>query len=374
MAAGPDAQQTLARTSRALDADQLKSLQYSATGYSYALGQAGAVNLPWPRFNDISHTRLVSFDPWATRLERVRTQGELPPRGGGGQPVIGEQKQTQSVAPGTPAAATVADELAVLLPQAFVKAAAQAGNLSAASETRDGKKYVVLSYTALNKATTRGWVNDRHLIDRVETTIANGVLGDVKVETTFAGYRDFNGVPFPSRIEQKQAGYPVLELDVTSVETNVPADIQAAAPPAPPPALASEQLAPGVYLVSGGYAAVVIPTAAASSRSTICAILPITTGRSWLTCRRRGFSCRRTRSIRRRPGSRRCRRRSAPIHRACWPISNGSRSTSIASCRYTCRPTIGKSRCRSCGSRQARLSSRSHLERSLGSAEGGVVT
>jgi glyoxylase-like metal-dependent hydrolase (beta-lactamase superfamily II) len=256
-ALGADARKALEQAMQALGATQLKTLEFSGSGHSFALGQAPAVDSPWPRFNDVSHTRVVSFDPWATRLDRVRTQGESPPRGGGGQPIFGEQKQTQAVAAGTPAAATVSDDLAALLPQAFVKAAAQASDLSAQSATRDGKKYTVLSYTARNKATTRGWLNDRHLIDCVETTLANVVLGDVKVETTFSGYKDFAGVLFPTRIEQRQAGHPVLDLNVSSVKANVPTQIKAETAAAVPPT-ASELLGPGVYLVTGGYAAIAI--------------------------------------------------------------------------------------------------------------------
>src|ERR1700754_4539100 len=124
LAAAPDSKQVLSEVSTALGADSLKSLEFSGTGSDYAIGQSYTVNSPWPKFNDKSYTRVVSFDPWATSLQRVRTQGENPRRCGGGQPLVGEQKQSQSVVPGTPAAKTLPDDLAALVPQAFVKVAA----------------------------------------------------------------------------------------------------------------------------------------------------------------------------------------------------------------------------------------------------------
>ena len=58
------------------------------------------------------------------------------------------------------------------------------------------------------------------MVTRTETWIPNPVLGDMPVETTYSGYKDFNGVKFPTMIVQKQGGYPVLDLAVTSVQPN----------------------------------------------------------------------------------------------------------------------------------------------------------
>ncbi|MES1196864.1 MAG: MBL fold metallo-hydrolase, partial [Steroidobacter sp.] len=190
-------------------------------------------------------------------MQRTRTQGENPPHGGGGQPIFGEQNQTQVIAAGTPAAATLADDLAVTIPQAFIKVAGDAADVAARSDTVNGKHYQVISFTAGNKATTRGWINDQHLLERVSTKIDNPVLGDIVYEASFSDYHDFNGVKFPAHIVQKQAGYPVLDLTVNDVKVNVPVNIQASTPPATSP-FASEKLGNGVYLITGGYAAVAV--------------------------------------------------------------------------------------------------------------------
>lgn len=248
----------LQKAAAALGTGNLRTLEYSGSGFDYALGQAYEVDKAWPKFNDKSYTRLVSFEPWATQLKRTRTQFENPPRGGGGQPIAGEQNQTQVVAAGTPAAATLSDDLALQLPQAFIKAAASAKDVSVTDGARNGKTYQVVSFTAVNKATTRGWINADGLVERVETKIDNPALGDIVYDVAYENYKDFNGIKFPSHIVQHQGGHPVLDINVSEVKANIPADIQVAAPAAPPASLSSEKLSDGVYLISGGYAAVAV--------------------------------------------------------------------------------------------------------------------
>ena len=101
--AGLDAKTTLSSASKAIGADSLKSLEFSGSGYDFVIGQNVSPAAPWPRFTDKTYTRVVSFDPWATRMQRVRNQAENPPRGGGQQPIIGDQNQVQT-ASGTAAA------------------------------------------------------------------------------------------------------------------------------------------------------------------------------------------------------------------------------------------------------------------------------
>ena len=71
----------------------VKSLQYTGSGSTFAVGQSAAPGVPWPRFNAKSFTRTINYDTVSMRDEIVRTQAENPPRGGGGQPMMGEQRQ-----------------------------------------------------------------------------------------------------------------------------------------------------------------------------------------------------------------------------------------------------------------------------------------
>jgi glyoxylase-like metal-dependent hydrolase (beta-lactamase superfamily II) len=251
------AQAALQKASKALGVDSLQSIEFSGAGVDYALGQAPNVKSPWPKFNDKSYDRTVNFAPWATRLQRVRTQAENPPRGGGGQPIVGEQNQTQVVTVASPNAVSLPNELAVTLPQAFLKAATTAGDLTARQAHDGAGRYTVLSFTALNQARTSGWIDEHGEVTRVETRIDNPVLGDTLYQADFSGYRDFGGMRFPAHIVQHAGGYPVLDLQVAEVKVNPPADI--ADNPAPAAAaLNSEPLGDGVYLIGGGYAAVAV--------------------------------------------------------------------------------------------------------------------
>ena len=71
----------------------LKSIAIKGSGSSFALGQSHAPGEPWPRFNLRSFTRTVNYETASMRDDIIRTQGEDPPRGGGQQPVRGEQRQ-----------------------------------------------------------------------------------------------------------------------------------------------------------------------------------------------------------------------------------------------------------------------------------------
>ena len=103
-AAAQDAKSAIAGASKAMGADTLKTIQYSGTGMDFALGQNADPNLPWPKFIDKTYTRALNFETPASQMDRIRMQGENPPRGGGNQPVRGEQKQNQTVivGPNTP--------------------------------------------------------------------------------------------------------------------------------------------------------------------------------------------------------------------------------------------------------------------------------
>ena len=252
----PDAKTTISAATKALGADNLKTLEFYGSGYDFAIGQAPNPSSPWPRFNDKSYLRSIDFQAPASRMQRVRTQAENPPRGGGQQPIIGEQRQDQ-VAPGGPA---LWDDLMMSVPYGFLKAAASAKDTSVKSQTIAGKKYSVVTFAAVNKAPVSGYISDQNVLEKVETKIDNNVLGDTPFETTFADYKDFSGLKFPTHIVQKQGGYPVLDLAIVDVKPNAAVSISVPPTPTAPAATAtpSEKLSEGAYLILGGYAALAL--------------------------------------------------------------------------------------------------------------------
>src|SRR6266852_1183662 len=117
---GQDAKPVLDSVAKAMG--DVKSLQYSGSGANFSFGQNVAPGTPWPRFNLKSYTRMVNYDTPAMRDEIVRTQADPAARGGGGIPLVGEQRQLQVVSgthawnqvgenPPAPALAAVADRL-----------------------------------------------------------------------------------------------------------------------------------------------------------------------------------------------------------------------------------------------------------------------
>src|SRR5216117_2356745 len=133
-----DAATVIGNASKAIGVDTLKTVQYSATGFDFALGQAPNPSAPWPKFINKSYTRAIDFETSASKVDRVRVQGENPPHGGGQQPIVGEQPQTQTIIvnANTPWAQQL--EI-VMLPQGFLRAASTK-NATVEAKTVAGKK------------------------------------------------------------------------------------------------------------------------------------------------------------------------------------------------------------------------------------------
>ena len=267
-ASAQDAKAVLGDASRAMGVDALNTVEYSATGMDFVFGQAYNPSSPWPKFINKSYSRVIDFRTPASKVDRVRLQGENPPRGGGQQPVIGEQPQSQTIiVSGT---TPWVQQLEIwMMPHGFIRAAA-ANNATAKPQTVNGKKYDVVTFTGQNKAQVNGYINDQHLVERVETWIDTAYLGDTLFEAVYSDYKDFGGIKFPMKIVQRQGGFPIFDLNVADVKPNAAVSIQpqqgrggapgGAAPPAGAAAatVPTEKLADGVFLILGGYASVAV--------------------------------------------------------------------------------------------------------------------
>lgn len=256
MAFAQDARSVIDTSTKAMGS--LKTVEYSGSGFDFAIGQNVNPNSPWPKFVDKTYKRVMNFDAPAYRMERIRLQGENPPRGGGQQPIVGEQPQNQTVV--VTANTPWVQQLELwMMPHGFLQAAAK-NNATLSSKTVGGKKYNVLTFNGQNKAKVNGYINDQNMVERVETWIDNAMLGDMLFDATYTDYKDFGGVKFPTKIVQRQGDYPILDLTVTDVKPNAAVNIQAPAaqPPAAAAAATSEKLGDGVYLILGGYAAIAV--------------------------------------------------------------------------------------------------------------------
>jgi glyoxylase-like metal-dependent hydrolase (beta-lactamase superfamily II) len=159
-----------------------------------------------------------------------------------------------------------------ITPWGFLKGAAE-NNATVSRKKADGKNYTVLSWSPAVKAASgksyviNGYVDDKNMVDRVETWLGENIMGDMHIVATYTGWKDFGGAMAPAKIVQTRGGWPFFEADVTAAKVN-PADVASLVPaPAPaggrggrgggpgaPPALtvSSEKLGDGLYRLTTG--------------------------------------------------------------------------------------------------------------------------
>lgn len=256
----------------ALGAANIKTLQFTGSGKNFSVGQNFAPNEPWPPVDVKNYTASINYDTGSMRWELLREMGPVMPRGGGA-PLPAQQRLVQVVsgnyawnvpvppanAPAgaaPPAAAAPDAQLERMLavwstPQGFVKAAMM--NNATARNVRGGTE---VSFTVGGKYKMTGTINARGQVEKVQTWIDHPIVGDMLVETTYTGYKDFDGVMFPSRIVQTQDGYPSLDLTISMVTANpavditVPDNVRAFTPP--PARVDSQKMGDGIYYLTGG--------------------------------------------------------------------------------------------------------------------------
>ncbi len=275
-ASAQDVKTVLNNASKAMGAQNLKTIQFSGSGSTFALGQALNPNVGWPRFNADSYTYTVDYGSASARQEMVRSQALNPPLGGGAQPAIGHQRGIQFVSGNYAWAVNGQDKVVTepsgnglnsdpvgdrsvqiwLTPHGFLKGAMMSPAATVKQETIGGKHYEVVSFPGANKAKINGYINDQNLVEKTETWVDNSILGDMPIGTTFSGYKDFGGVKFPTKIVQKQGGWPTLDLTITDVKPNTTADftvpdvVRKFTPP-PLVKLTTQKVADGIYFFSG---------------------------------------------------------------------------------------------------------------------------
>ena len=284
-----DARTVLQNATQAMGAANVKTIQYSGTGWNAAVGQSYSPQDDWPRFEVTRYQRTIDYGAQSSREEFTRRQGNNPPRGGGGTPLQGDQTQVAIVSgnyawnmdgekaipqPGSYLAGVSVKEFRqldiMLTPHGFLKAA-QAANATAISLTlpqspggiTTNGKATLVSFTAMGKYRVNGTFNDQNMLELVQTWVANPVYGDMLYELRYTNYKDFGGVKFPTVLHIHQgdprlsAAHNSMEIAVTSVQPNVsvpamnvPDPVRTAA--APVERVQSQKLADGVWFIGGG--------------------------------------------------------------------------------------------------------------------------
>ena len=217
-----------------------KSITYSGAAKDVAFQQCGA--------NAAAMNCQGTHDPMRPITNYVRVIDLTAPasRHTGGTNNIGAGGST-TVTPGTFFQQVTAQQADVsqpwggalelyVTPWGFLKGAAD----NNATARRSGK-FTVLSWSPKVMAPSgkpyviNGYVDDKNMIDHVETWLGENIMGDMHIVATYTGWKDFGGAMAPAKIVQTRGGFPFFEVDVTSAKINPP-DVAALVPAPPPPA------------------------------------------------------------------------------------------------------------------------------------------
>jgi hypothetical protein len=207
-----DVKAILNDVARSLGAQNLKTLRYSGSGSAYLANPEGARGKPI-HVHVKSYIRELDLGTPASRAEVIRIQGTPPV----------EETQTTVIAATSPWE-TQFDIW--LTPFGFLKGAT-ANNATVEKQAIKNRTFDVVKFTLHGKYEISGFIDENHLIDRIQTQVTDPVLGETLVETSFAEYKEFGGVKFPTGITQKRNDSPVLIVIVDDVKPNVPVTIQA---------------------------------------------------------------------------------------------------------------------------------------------------
>lgn len=246
-----DADSVLKRAQAAMG--DVRSITYSASGMYARYGQGLTAGEAWRQRDLSGFTRTINYDQRAMRDEVTF-----------GPTVVGRYEPNEQVSgdrawgvgpqgPVPQIAAAAERQLHIwLTPHGFVKAAMAAADTTLSKA--DGAD--TISFTALGKYPVSGTLDDRGFLTRVKTIVPDAVLGDADIIASYSDYREFAGLQFPTRIGIEQGGFPLWELNVTTVTPNVPFDLpvpaNVAAATIPPERVASTEVAKGVWHVTGG--------------------------------------------------------------------------------------------------------------------------
>ena len=288
-----DVRSVLEASLKAMGGANLKTIRYTAGGWSSRVGQTYGLAEDWPRYEVADYTRAINYEAKWSREDYTRRQGRYPLLG---RPPMPEEHVT-SILSGNyawdmqgdrPAPLTnlyldgvsYADlrqlELAVT-PHGFLIAALAAKDATAialpivgasdAGLSQSGRKVTIVSFT-IGKYRVNGTINDKNLVELTDTWFPNPVYGDMDYEMRYTKYKNFDGVQFPTMLHVHQ-GDPRLnpahnyyELNVSDVKANVSVtpmtvpDVVRSTAVAPGIAsyqrVESQKLADGVWLLAGG--------------------------------------------------------------------------------------------------------------------------
>ena len=247
VASAQDAKTAIANAQKALGYANLNSIEYSGpvAHEGAGIGQWMSPTKGWHANTVTNFTRYIDYATGTSQRTGLQSRPGDPatgllPGGGGLDPSTAPPAQNTSTIAAT---ANWTQRLDVTLsPPYFLKLAAAAPNVTAKNQSMNGKRYTVVSFPVEQKApsgaayTLTGYINSQtNTVDKVETAYEDAapfLLGDILVEQTYSDYKTFNGVQFPTKINQSRGGVPWSDVTIADVKPNAPAPAAPAAAPA----------------------------------------------------------------------------------------------------------------------------------------------
>ena len=95
-----DARAVLQASAAAMGLNNVRTIQYSGTGWNALVGQSYDLTEDWPRFEVTAYTRTIDYDANTAREDFTRRRGSYPMHGGGA-PFDGDQRVVQVVSGGS---------------------------------------------------------------------------------------------------------------------------------------------------------------------------------------------------------------------------------------------------------------------------------
>ncbi|MEP7353257.1 MAG: MBL fold metallo-hydrolase [Acidobacteriota bacterium] len=283
-AVAQDAKSVIANAQKAMG--DVKSITYSGSAKDVAFQQCGANSTDMVcRFQ---HDPMRPINNYIRAIDLTapasRATGATNNIGAGGSTTLAAGTFSQQIsAQQTDVASPWNNSLEFYItPWGFLKGAAD-NNAKVSKQKVAGKNYTVLTWSPTVKAASgksyviNGYVSDKNTVDRVETWLADNIMGDMHILAVYSGWKDFGGVMAPAKIVQTRGGFPFFEVNVTAAKAN-PSDLATlAVPPAPaggakggapkggggapkggpaatppPPTVTAEKLGDGIYRLTTG--------------------------------------------------------------------------------------------------------------------------
>lgn len=232
--AGLDANEVIRKAQAAIGGASVHSIQVIGVGTGSLFGQALEPDFVWPKLTYTRFIRAMDFENNSYREDVIRARGELlgggatPPFGLGGLLTIGLLKDDLCsntagpfVGPAPGQLEARINDLWTTSPQEVLLAAKRYGAV-AANKVVDGQTFTTLSFAIPRTLTAVVWLNHAGFVARIDSRVPDAVLGDTDIVTSFEDYRDVEGLKFPMRLRQSQAGTEVFDIAIQNVKVDLP--------------------------------------------------------------------------------------------------------------------------------------------------------